>query len=66
MKLAGLLFWGYVDIDGKTHVLKYTTDRVIENYEKMPYVKGIFGPFEAFDFQHARELVSARWEKENN
>lgn len=57
MRIKGLLFWAYLDDEGKVHVKRYINDNLIANYERLPFVKGIFDPFEAYDMQHARELV---------
>jgi hypothetical protein len=64
--IKGLLFWGYLDDQGKIHVHRYTNDRKIANIEALPWVKGIFDPFEAYDLKHARELVEERYRKELN
>ena len=49
MKTKGIIYWGYVDEDGKIEVKRYVNDRQIENYERLPFVKGIFDPFYARD-----------------
>ncbi len=64
--LRGLLFWGYLDDQGIIHVKRYTNDRAIENMERMPWCRGIFDPFEAFDIQHAKEKCQERFKKESN
>ena len=62
--IRGILFWAYLDSDGLIHVKRYVNDRVIENYERMWFVNGIFGPFEAYDMKHAQELVNERYSME--
>lgn len=49
-----LRWWGYLDDRGVIHVTRYTTDRAIQNCEQMPFCKGIFDPFTAWDYQEAR------------
>lgn len=51
------LFWGWIDVYDKVHVKRYTTDRAIENAEKAPLTRGIFGPFYAKDMVEAKKLV---------
>lgn len=63
--IKGLLFWGYVDDSGVIHVKRYVSDRVIENYEKLPFCKGIFGPFEAYDIQQARQMCALKYQEIN-
>lgn len=63
-RIRGLLFWGYLDDQGRITVKRYTNDRVIENTEKLPFCKGIFGPFEAYDMKHAQTLVRERYAME--
>jgi hypothetical protein len=58
------IFWAYLDEDGKVHVKKYVNDRIIRNYESMPFVKGIFDPFRARDMHEARIMVYARYIQE--
>lgn len=60
------LFWGYVDDMGKIEVKKYINDRIIRNYESMPFVKGIFDPFRARDIWQARQMILARYQQELN
>ena len=59
------LFWGYVDDEGVVHVKRYTDDRTIRNYEQMPFCKGIFDPYEARDFAHAKLLAFAKYRSLN-
>jgi hypothetical protein len=59
------LFWAYLDDEGKITVKRYSGDRVIENTEKLPFCKGIFGPFEACDMAQARLMVLNRYQLEN-
>ena len=63
-KIKGLLFWGYIDKDGVIFVKRYVNDKIIANFERLPFVAGIFDPFEAFDMKHAEELVKARYAEE--
>lgn len=64
MKLKGSIFWGYLDSDGRIYVKKYINDRIIENYERLPFVKGIFDPFYASNIQQAAALIKERYIKE--
>lgn len=64
MKILGLLFWGYLDTDGVIHIKRYTDDRTIENYERSPFVAGIFDPFYAFDSKHAEEKIKECYQNE--
>lgn len=60
----GTLFWGYVDDKGKIEIKRYTNDRVIENFERLPFVKGIFDPFYAINIKEAAEMILDRYRKE--
>jgi len=62
-KHKGELYWGYLDDEGQVFVKKYVSDRVIRNYESMPFVKGIFGPFRAANIKHASQLVANTYYK---
>lgn len=59
--IKGLLFWGYLDDEGQIFVKRYTSDREIANYERLPFTRGIFDPFEAFDINQAREMIKERY-----
>jgi hypothetical protein len=63
--IKGLWYWAYLDDENRIIVKQYTDDRVIENTEKLPFCRGIFGPFEAYDMQHARQLCHERYAQEN-
>ena len=58
------IFWGYIDDQQKIHLKKYTNDRQIENYERMPFVKGIFEPFYAESSEQAMTKILQRFRKE--
>lgn len=60
------LWWGYLDNEGIIHIKRYTNDRAIQNSEAMPFVKGIFDPFEAWDYEDAKKKCYERWKKETN
>ncbi len=60
------IFWGYLDDQGQIEVKRYVDDRMIENYERMPFVKGIFNPFTARDIWEARQKVLDRYKQELN
>lgn len=62
--IKGLLFWAYLDDRGRIYVKRYTNDGVIANYERMPFCRGIFGPFEAIDMAQAQMLVRERYAME--
>jgi hypothetical protein len=64
--IKGLLFWGYLDEEGVVHVKRYTTDRAIANMERMPWCKGIFDPFEAFDFSEAQRKCIQRFNEDKH
>ncbi len=67
MKMSkGTLFWGYIDLDGKIEVKKYINDRIIRNFEALPFVQGIFDPFYAADIWAARQMILARYQQELN
>lgn len=53
--IKGLYWWAYLDDQGMIHVKRYTNDRQIQNYEQLPFCKGIFDPFEAYDYAHAKQ-----------
>lgn len=44
-----LRFWGYLDDQGMIHVKHYRSDWDIQKCEQMPFCRGIFEPFEAWD-----------------
>lgn len=60
MKLKGSIFWAYLDDEGKIYVKRYKNDRQIENYERLPFVKGIFDPFYAMNQQEAIAKIDAK------
>ena len=64
--IKGLFFWAYLDDSCHIHVKRYSGDRVIENTEKLPFVKGIFDPFEAFSLEEAKKMVIERYKQELN
>jgi hypothetical protein len=51
-------WWGYLDDRGVVHIKRYTNDKAIQNCEQMPFTKGIFDPFEAVDYAHARAKIA--------
>jgi hypothetical protein len=65
MKNKGLIFWGYVDDQGKIEVKRYVSDKQIANYESLPFVKGIFDPFYAVDIWTARRMIEAKYKEVN-
>jgi hypothetical protein len=60
-----LLFWGYLDDQGKITVKRYTDDRTIRNFEQMPWVKGIFDPFYCKDIWEARLMMEMKYKELN-
>lgn len=60
------LFWGYLDSDGKIEVKRYINDKQIQNYEMLPFVKGIFDPCYCKDIWEARKMFEARYKQEIN
>lgn len=57
MKIKRSLFWGYIDNENKIHIKKYVDDRTIENYERLPFVTGIFDPFYADNITDAANQI---------
>lgn len=55
------IWWGYLDDKNIIHVKRYTTDRAIANAEAMPFVKGIFDPFTARDYNDARRKIMNKY-----
>ncbi len=56
--LTKTLWWGYLDDQGVVRIKRYTTDKAIQNCEQMPFTKGIFEPFEAYDLKHAQQIIA--------
>lgn len=56
--LKKMRWWGYLDDRGVIHIKRYTSDRAIQNCEQMPFCKGIFDVFEAYDYTHARSIIT--------
>ena len=54
----GKWWWAYLDDTGVVRVLPYTTDKIIQNTEQLPFCKGIFDPFTALSKQHAQQKIS--------
>ncbi len=52
------LFWGYLGDQGRIYVKRYTSDRQIENYERLPFVRGIFDPFQAWGMAEAQKKIA--------
>lgn len=59
--MAKQLYWGYLDIYGKVHVKRYTTDRAIENAESFPLTTGIFDPFYAKSLEEAKSMIMVHY-----
>lgn len=66
MKQKGIIFWGYVDDQGRIEVQYYKNDKIIRNYESLPFIKGIFDPFYAKDIWEARKMIESRYKQELN
>lgn len=60
----GTIFWGYIDDKNKIEVKRYTNDRQIENYERLPFVKGIFNPFFAANIREATMMILDKYREE--
>lgn len=60
----GILFWAYLDDKDKIEVKRYTNDRQIENYERLPFVKGIFGPFYSQNIRTATMAILEKYREE--
>lgn len=43
----GKWWWAYLDDTGVIRIKPYTTDKIIQNTEQLPFCRGIFDPFEA-------------------
>ena len=50
-------YWGYLDDRGVIHIKKFVHDRQLQNCEQMPFCKGIFDPFEAWDYEDAKRQI---------
>jgi hypothetical protein len=59
-----LLYWGYIDDQNKIEVKRYINDRQIQNYEALPFVKGIFDPFYAANIRQATEMILDKYREE--
>lgn len=64
IKNEGTLFWGFLDDQGELHLKRYTNDRQIANYERLPFVRGIFDPFLAKSVEQAKMLLRECYMKE--
>lgn len=51
------LYWGYLDDSGVIHVKQYVDDKTIQNYEQLPFCKGIFDPFYAKSLHQAQQKI---------
>lgn len=59
MSLAkGKWWWGYLDDQGVIRVFPYTDDKIIQNTEQLPFVRGIFEPMKADSKQHAQRMIA--------
>lgn len=56
-------WWAYLDSDGVIHVKKYVNDGSIQNYEQLPFVKGIFDPFMAWGYEDAKAIVLQKYKE---
>jgi len=52
-----LLWWAYLDDRGIVHIKKYMSDKQLQNCEQMPFCRGIFDPFEAWDREDAKVKI---------
>lgn len=50
-------YWAYLDDTGLIRIKPYTTDRIIQNTEQLPFCKGIFDPFLAENMLDARRKI---------
>lgn len=57
---SGKWWWGYLHENGEVHIMRYSNDKIIANYERLPMIKGIFDPFEAFDSTDAKKQCLAK------
>lgn len=57
MRIKLPLWWAWLDAEGVVHIKRYTTDKVIQNTEQLPLCHGIFDPFEAADYEHAKKKI---------
>jgi hypothetical protein len=55
----GKWWWAYLDDRGKIKILPYTTDKIIQNTEQLPFTRGIFEPFKAESRHHAEQIIAA-------
>lgn len=58
------LFWGYVDLDEKINIKRYTTDRAIRNAQDSGTTLGIFDPFYARNIEEASHAILEKWREE--
>lgn len=59
--IAGLWYWAYLDDTARIHIKRYIDDKTIQNYEQMPWVLGIFEPFEAINYETAKAEILKKW-----
>ena len=59
-------WWAYLDDTGVIRIKKYTTDKAIQNCEQMPFCRGIFDVFEAWNYAHAKAIISVFLTEERN
>ena len=62
-RIKPLRWWGYLDDQGLIHVKLYLNDKVIQNYEQLPNVKGIFDPFTAYDSIEAKQKCYEKYKE---
>lgn len=60
----GKWWWGYLDDLGVVRVLPYTGDKIIQNTEALPFVRGIFDPMLADSKFDAQMKIAAFLTKE--
>lgn len=51
-------WWAYLDDRGVIHVKRYQSDKQIQNCEQLPFCKGIFDVFEAWDYTDAKNKIA--------
>ena len=58
-----LQWWGYIHKNGSTHLKRFFSDLDIQEAKESPFVREVFGPWEAADHEKANAVFSGLLER---
>ena len=58
MSEDGLFWWGYIHTDGELQIKRWFSQKDINEARISPFVESYYGPFEADNRSHAKEVLN--------